>query len=257
MAIWTTQISYKKTLILCTNGTWTGTSHLIYLYVHISASDPRYKQLTTLVYLLLLQQLLTVTRYLGFLRPLMGASLSIYHCQVLQITWRTFSNHNSINSKKQLYISLVCSQLLYCSVLWKPHPIKHIQLFEQVQWHATKHVLNDFTSDYKSRLINKLQLLPLMYIFDLSDIMLFIKSYKTPHAAFDITNHVSLATGNTRLSIHHKLNQTRSSDNTTKNFYFNRLPRLWNYLPVINTELNLSTIKYKLRNYLYMESLHN
>ena len=31
---------------------------------------------------------------------------------------RTFSNHNSINSKKQLYISLVHSQLLYCSVWW-------------------------------------------------------------------------------------------------------------------------------------------
>ena len=44
-----------------------------------------------------------------------------------------------------------------------------------------------------------------MYIFDLSDIMLFIKSYKTPHAVFDITNHVSFATGNTWLSIHHKL----------------------------------------------------
>ena len=61
-----------------------------------------------------------------------------------------------------------------------------------------------------------------MYIFD---IMLFIKSYKTPHAPFDITNYVSFATGNTRLSIHHKLNQTRSSDNTTKNFYFNKTPK--------------------------------
>jgi len=37
--------------------------------------------------------------------------------------------------------------------------------------------------------------------------MLFIKSYKAPHAAFDIINYVSLATGNTQLSIHHKLNQ--------------------------------------------------
>ena len=53
--------------------------------------------------------------------------------KLLGLLRRTFSNHNSINFKKQLYISLVCSQLLHCSVLWKPHLIKHIQLFEQVQ----------------------------------------------------------------------------------------------------------------------------
>ena len=128
-------------------------------------------------------------------------------------------------------------------LLVQPIRMLHIQsvnicAFYIVQRRATKYILNDFTSDYKSRLI-KLQLLPLMHIFDLSDIILFIKSYKTPHAAFDITKYVSYATGNMRLSIHHKLNQTRSSDNTTKNFYFNRLPRLWNYLPVISTELNL------------------
>jgi len=96
-----------------------------------------------------------------------------------------------------------------------------------------------------------------MYIFDLSDIMFFIKSYKTPHASFDITNYVSFATRNTQLSIHHKLNQTRSSDNTTEKFYFNRLPRLWNYLPVINTELSPSAIKYKLRNYLWSRFITN
>ena len=53
--------------------------------------------------------------------------------KLLGLLRHTFSNHNSITSKKQLYISLVRSQLLYCSVLWKPHLIKHIQLFEQVQ----------------------------------------------------------------------------------------------------------------------------
>ena len=51
--------------------------------------------------------------------------------KLLGLLRRTFSNHNSINSKKQLYISLVCS---------KPHLIKHIQLFEQVQRRATKYV---------------------------------------------------------------------------------------------------------------------
>ena len=60
---------------------------------------------------------------------------------------------------------------------------------------------------------------------------------------------VLFATRNTQLAIHHKLNQIRSSDNISKNFYFNRLPRKWNYLLVINTDLNFPTM-YKLCTYL-------
>ena len=41
-----------------------------------------------------------------------------------------------------------------------------ILLLEKVQRRATKVILNDYTSDYKSRLI-KLQLLPLMYAYEL------------------------------------------------------------------------------------------
>jgi len=51
--------------------------------------------------------------------------------------------------------------------------------------------------------------------------------------------------------------QAGSLDNTTKKFYFNRLPRLWSYLPVINTELSLSAIKYKLLNYLWSHFITN
>ena len=40
--------------------------------------------------------------------------------QTLRLLRRTF-NINSIAAKKQLYISLVRSQLLYCSQLWRPH----------------------------------------------------------------------------------------------------------------------------------------
>jgi len=192
------------------------------------------------------------SRYLDFLRPLMGASLSVYHYQVLQITWvtqaYTFSNHNSINSKKQLYIQL---QLLYCFVLWKPHLIKHIQQFEQVQRCATKYVLNDFTSDYKSCLI-KLQLLPLMYIFDLSDIMFFIKV--TKHLMQPLTSPTMYWTYLTIYSPQAEPSQIFRQYH--QKLLFPNL-RLWNYLPVINTELSLSAIKYKLRNYLWSHFITN
>ena len=69
----------------------------------------------------------------------------------------------------------------------------------KVQRRATKVILNDYTSDYKFRLI-KLQLLPLMYMYDLSDILFFIKSVKTPNNSFDILNYVSFVRGATRSS---------------------------------------------------------
>ena len=51
---------------------------------------------------------------------------------------------------------------------------------------------SDYTSDYKSRLI-KLQLLQLMYVYELSDILFFIKSVKSPNNSFDIMNYVSFS----------------------------------------------------------------
>ena len=116
------------------------------------------------------------------------------------------SPQNPTRSKKQLYISLVRSQLLYCSILRKPHFIKHIQQFERVQRQATKYILNDFTSDYKSRLIHT-QLLPLTYILDLNDMMFSIKSLKNHHDGFNITNYIKFVTGNTRSALCNKLQQ--------------------------------------------------
>ena len=83
---------------------------------------------------------------------------------------------------------------MYCSVLWKPHLIKHIQLIERIQRRATKYVLNDYVGDYKSCLI-KLQILPLMYILDLNDVIFFVRSLKSPHEGFNIENFIFLLQG--------------------------------------------------------------
>ena len=79
-------------------------------------------------------------------------------------------------SRKKLYISLVCSQLIYCSQVWRPHLIKDISALERVQRRATKFILNDYSMDYKNRLLD-LHILPLMYIYEINDIMFFVKSY--------------------------------------------------------------------------------
>ena len=73
--------------------------------------------------------------------------------KILGLLRRTF--HTSCTyTKKQLYLSLVRSQLMYCSQLLLPNLIKDISCLERVQCRATKYILNDFSSDYKIRLLN-------------------------------------------------------------------------------------------------------
>ena len=91
----------------------------------------------------------------------------------------------SVDARKQLYISLVWSQLLYCSLLWRPQLLKNIFILERVQRRATKFVLNDYESSYKTCL-KQLHLLPLMYVFTLNYLMFFVKPLKAPTAHFNI-----------------------------------------------------------------------
>ena len=85
---------------------------------------------------------------------------------------RTFSSYHSTVT---LYISLVRSKLIYSSQLWNPYLIKDIVMLERIQRHATKFILNDYTSSYKSRLL-KLNILPLMYQFDYYDTLFFLSN---------------------------------------------------------------------------------
>ena len=107
----------------------------------------------------------------------------------LGLLHRTFTT-DSILAKKRLYISIVRSQLLYCSQVWRPYYIKDILLFERIQRRATKYILNDYNSSYKSRLLH-LNLLPLMYIFELNDLNFFIKSYKSASSHFNINDYIN------------------------------------------------------------------
>ena len=74
---------------------------------------------------------------------------------------RSLCYNNSTSTKKRLYVSLIRSQLLldYCSQIWRPYLRKDIKLIENVQRRATKFILNDYSSDYKLRLL-KLNLFP-------------------------------------------------------------------------------------------------
>ena len=176
--------------------------------------------------------------------------------RTLGLLRRTFSHSINTTTKRTLYIALVRSQLLYCSPLWHPYLIQDISALERIQHRATKYILNDYVSDYKTRLI-KLNLLPLMYTYDQCDILFFIKSIQNPSDHFNIQTFIKFCHHSTRSSSSNKLEHVFTSSNQQRNFYFNRLPRTFNSLPVIDLTQPFVTIKFQLTKILWQHFIRN
>jgi len=166
--------------------------------------------------------------------------------RVLGLLRRTFRSTTNIDEKRLLYVTLVTYQLLYCSVLWRPFLIKDIELLEQVQRRATKYILNDYNSDYKSRLVS-LKLLPLMYVYELQDILFTVTNLKSPCKDFDISEFVYFSSHSTRSSQGMKMSHKRAKNNISKHTFFNRIPRLWNAVLPIDVEKSMG---YNFRNFI-------
>uniref|UniRef100_A0A1X7TPQ0 Reverse transcriptase domain-containing protein n=1 Tax=Amphimedon queenslandica TaxID=400682 RepID=A0A1X7TPQ0_AMPQE len=95
--------------------------------------------------------------------------------KTLGLIRRSYSISVSVEIKKTLYIYLVLSQLVYCSLIWRPNLVKDFMLLERVQQKATKYILNNFVSDYRTRLMS-LNMLPSVIILELNDISFFVKN---------------------------------------------------------------------------------
>ena len=178
--------------------------------------------------------------------------------KILGLLHRTFSKDNSVQEKKLLYISVVRSQLQYCSPVWRPNLIRDIVQLEKIQ-RATKYILMDFNSDYKLRLIS-LNLLPIMYIFEINDLIFFVKLLLNKQSCdkFSIHNYVNFCSSSTRLGTFHKLTHTLSHYHSSSHFYFNRIPRLWNSLPhsVIDLDQSLYTIRQSIKKFMWSHFLN-
>ena len=95
--------------------------------------------------------------------------------------------------------------------------------------------------DYRNRLIH-LKLLPLMMELEIADIMFLIKSMRSPTDHFNIYNFVEFSSRPTRSCSNFKLKHSISRTKMEGNFYFNRIPRLWNSLPTLDANLSLSLL---------------
>ena len=76
-------------------------------------------------------------------------------------------------------------------------------------------------------------MLPVMYI-DYYDIIFLINHFKYLSNHFDISQYVTFSHGNTKSASHNKLYHKYSTNNSLRNSYFCRIPRIWNALPPID-----------------------
>ena len=102
-------------------------------------------------------------------------------------------------------------------MIWRPNLIKDITLIEQIQRRTTKFILNDYSSDYFDKL-KQLNLLPLIYPFELNEIVVTLKSLKYPSPSSNITDYITFADGNTRSSSSGKMIHVGNNNNASRHF---------------------------------------
>lgn len=176
--------------------------------------------------------------------------------KTLNLLRRTFKNNNSVSTKKALYLSLVRSQVTFCSQIWRPHKIKDIIRLENLQRRATKYILHDYISDYKTRLI-ALKLLPLMTWFEYNDVVFYFSCTKSITERFNIFEYVTFSDRNTRSSTRSTMIHHQARTNSSRHFYFNRLPRIFNALPSFDFAVSVNQIKSHLKKFLWDNFIFN
>ena len=139
----------------------------------------------------------------------------------------------SKKAKRTLYLSFIRSTVMYNSTIWHLNKT-HLKLLEGIQRRATKFILNDYNSDYKTRL-KECNLLPLCYYKELRDLYFFYKSINN-FFHFDVNN---MFTFNINRDARIRQNVDPLSlklppfkTETGAAFYSVRLVKLWNSLPM-------------------------
>ena len=118
---------------------------------------------------------------------------------------------------------------------WKSHHLHMISKPYKPLGLLCRVFSSNHLTDYHQRLVS-LNLLPFMMIFEINDIIFFIKCLKQPSKRFNILSFVYFCSSQTWSSAYFKLRHSLSRKNYTRHFYFNRLPRLWNSLPYIDIQ---------------------
>ena len=85
--------------------------------------------------------------------------------------------------------------------------------------------------------------------------MFFINSIKNPTSSFNIHHFISFSTS--ARSGGFKLHHNPSTTNKQQHFYFVRICRLWNALPLIDVNLSIDTIRNRAKSHFWNHFIHN
>lgn len=163
--------------------------------------------------------------------------------------------------RRILYLTLVRSQFEHCSPVWRPNGSYMISKLENFQKKCIKWILKEEEKSYCNniylRKCKQLNLLPLLYRFNINDLILFHKivNEKIP---VDLPNYLTLFDGQTRLRTTHldslslvsNVNsRTIGTNNLNKSFFF-RTHALWNSIPFdIRNTSDISQFRFKINKY--------
>ena len=123
----------------------------------------------------------------------------------------------------------------------------------KIQRRATKFILNSSSADYKTRLIQT-NLLSVMYWFELQDLLFVIKCLIKPTETFDVKK---FSTSITRSGTQQKLVFNHVRTNTVRHFFFHRVVKLWNSIPLVDLSLSFETLKATLYNHFWSHFITN
>ena len=153
--------------------------------------------------------------------------------RVLGLIKRSIGYKAPLSVKKQLYVSLVRSNLEYCVPAWAGLNKKNTIAIERVQRAATRYILGYPDKSYKDRL-NLLKLLPLSYRRELFDVNFLFRCVNHLYD-LDVSGYVNFT--------HNNIVNTRNTSDITmlciptcktsafKKSYFNRIVNIWNTIP--------------------------
>ena len=97
-----------------------------------------------------------------------------------------------------------------------------------------------------------------MYFYEYLDVILLVQSLQHPDDSFNIYDYITFSSHATRSSSSSKMSLKHCSTNRSRNFYFNRVARLWNALPpIFDLSLSLPTIKLLLNKFLWSHFLEH
>ena len=96
-----------------------------------------------------------------------------------------------------------------------------------------------------------------MMEYEIADIMFLVKCLKSSSDHFNICDFVEFCAHSTRGSSSLKLKHKLCRTHLDRNFYFNRIPRLWNSLPTLDINLPLPAIKSRSQQFFWDHFMSN